>query len=79
LLQPGQKQTLQFEINAKDLASFDTESTSWIAETGNYIVKVGSSSDKIIKTVSFTMPKEIVVEKCNKVLVPQVTINELKK
>ncbi|WP_462249531.1 glycoside hydrolase family 3 C-terminal domain-containing protein [Ferruginibacter sp.] len=79
LLQPGQKQTLQFEITSKDLASFDTESTSWVAEAGNYIVKVGSSSDKIIKPVSFTVPKEIVVEKCNKVLVPQVQINELKK
>jgi beta-glucosidase len=79
LLQPGQKQTLQFEIAAKDLASFDTGSTSWVAEAGSYIVKVGSSSDKIIKTVSFTVPNEIVVEKCNKVLAPQVTINEMKR
>ncbi len=79
LLQPGQKQTLQFEIAAKDLASFDTESTSWVADAGTYIVKVGSSSDKIIKTVSFNLPKEIVVEKNYKVLVPQVQINELKK
>ena len=79
LLQPGQKQTLQFEIAAKDLASFDTGSTSWVTDAGAYVVKVGSSSDKIIKTVSFTVPKEIVVEKCNKVLVPQVQINELKK
>ncbi len=79
LLQPGQKQTLQFEIAAKDLASFDTESTSWVTDAGTYVAKVGASSDKIIKTVSFTVPKEIVVEKCNKVLVPQVQINELKK
>jgi beta-glucosidase len=79
LLQLGQKQTLQFEIAAKDLASFDTESTSWVTDAGTYFVKVGSSSDKIIKTVSFTVPKEIVVEKCNKVLMPQVQINELKK
>ena len=79
LLQPGQKQTLKFEIAAKDLASFDTESTSWVAEAGIYVVKVGSSSDKIIKTVSFTVPAEIVAEKCNKVLVPQVKINEMKR
>ncbi len=66
-------------IAAKDLASFDTESISWIAEAGNYIVKIGSSSDKIVKTVSFTVPKEIVVEKCNKVIVPQVKINKTKR
>lgn len=79
LLQPGQKQTLRFELTAKDIASFDTKSTSWIAEAGNYVVKIGSSSENIIQTSSFSVPKEIMVEKCNKVLLPQVPINELKK
>ena len=79
LLQPGQKQTLQFELNAKDIASFDTKATSWIAEAGNYSIKIGSSSEKILQTSSFLVPKVIMVEKCNKVLVPKVTINELKK
>jgi beta-glucosidase len=79
LLQPGQQQTLSFELTAKDIASFDTASTSWIAEAGNYVLKIGSSSEKILQTGSFTVPKELLVEKCNKVLVPQVAINELKK
>ena len=79
LLQPGQKQTLQFELNAKDIASFDTKATSWIAEAGNYSIKIGSSSEKILQTSSFLVSKVIMVEKCNKVLVPKVTINERKK
>lgn len=79
LLQPGQKQTLQFEIAAKDLASFDTPSASWVAEAGTYIVKIGSSSEKILQKTTFSLDKELIVEKCHKVLVPQVEINELKK
>ncbi len=79
LLQPGQKQTIRFLIAAKDLASFDTNTTSWIAEAGKYEVKVGASSAAIKQTASFQLPVELVVEKCNKVLVPQVEINELKK
>ena len=79
LLLPGQKQTLKFEIAAKDLASFNTESTSWIAEAGKYEVKVGASSLSIKQNASFQLPKEIVVEKCNKVLAPQIDIKELKK
>lgn len=79
LLQPGKSQTVQFEIEPNDLASFDTGSTSWIAEAGKYTVKAGASSLDIKKTASFNLPEELMVEKCNKVLVPQVKINELKK
>jgi beta-glucosidase len=79
LLQPGQKQTLQFVLSAKDIASFDTPSTSWVAEAGNYIVKIGASSQNILQQTSFSLNKKIIVEKCFKVLVPQVPINELKK
>jgi beta-glucosidase len=79
LLQPGQKQTLSFTINSKDIASFNTPSSSWVAEAGNYIVKVGASSENILQTASFSVAKQIMVEKCNKVLVPQVTVNEMKQ
>ncbi len=79
LLKPGQKQTLQFKIAAKDIASFDSGSSSWIASAGIYTVKVGSSSENILQKTSFTVSKEIIVEKCNKVLLPQVHIEELQK
>jgi beta-glucosidase len=78
LLQPGASQTLTFTINPKDLASFNTDQTVWIADSGNYIVKIGASSEDIKLTNSFTVSKDIIVEKVNKALVPQVFINELK-
>jgi beta-glucosidase len=79
LLKPGQSQTITFNLNAVDLASFDTPTSSWIAEAGKYTVKIGASSNNIKQSSSFTLAKDIVTEKDHKVLVPQVDIIELKK
>ncbi|MEP6584064.1 MAG: glycoside hydrolase family 3 C-terminal domain-containing protein [Ginsengibacter sp.] len=78
LLQPGQSQTIRFVLSSSDLASFYTDRSSWIAEEGEYTIKIGASSKDIKKTSTFTLSKEIVVEKTNKVLIPQTQINELK-
>ena len=77
LLNPGQKQTLTFEINARDLASFDTSSSGWIAEAGQYVIKIGSSSRNIRQTASFKLDKEIIVKKENNALAPNRKINTL--
>ncbi len=79
LLQPGQKQTISLVLSANELASFDTGLTSWMAEAGDYEVKIGSSSTAIKLKKSFKLAKELLVEKCNKVMSPSVEINELKK
>lgn len=78
LLQPGASQTLTFTIDPKNLASFNTEKSSWIADAGKYIVKIGASSEDIRMTKSFALAKMLIVEKDHKAIVPQVTINELK-
>ncbi len=79
LLKPGQSQTITFNLAAADLASFDTPSSSWITEAGIYTIKIGASSKNIKQTSTFTLAKEIVAEKDNKVLVPQVGITELRR
>jgi beta-glucosidase len=79
LLQPGQSQKITFTITAADLASFHTASTAWIAEAGNYTIKIGASSTDIRQTIGFSLAKDRVTEKCNKVMGPQVSIEELKK
>ncbi|HVZ96948.1 MAG TPA: glycoside hydrolase family 3 C-terminal domain-containing protein [Chitinophagaceae bacterium] len=77
LLQPGKSETIKFTLNAADLASFNTDRSSWIADAGTYEVKVGAASDDIRQSKSFSLPKEIVVEKVHKVMIPQVGINEM--
>lgn len=78
LLQPGESQTITFTLDAADLASFNANSSSWIAEAGQYTVKIGSSSLNIKQTAVFGLAKDLIVEKDHKVLAPQVQINELK-
>jgi len=78
LLQPGESQAISFSINADDLASFDTNKESWVAEAGSYKVKVGASSENIKQSASFTLANELTIEKDHKVLVPQTPINEMK-
>nr|MBC7612825.1 glycoside hydrolase family 3 C-terminal domain-containing protein [Pseudopedobacter sp.] len=78
LLQPKEKQTIMFTLSAKDLASFDSEKSAWVAETGKYEIKIGASSMNIKQRKSFELAKELTVEKVHPVLMPQVQINELK-
>ncbi len=77
LLQPGESQEITFTLYPADIASFDSKTSSWISEAGNYTLRVGTS-EKTIQTGTFKLAKDIVTEKVNKVLVPTEPINELK-
>ncbi|HXR85138.1 MAG TPA: glycoside hydrolase family 3 C-terminal domain-containing protein [Hanamia sp.] len=79
LLNPGETETIRFTIEPKDLASFDTKSASWIAEAGNYTVKIGASSTDIKLSADFQLKKDLVVEKDHNVLAPKVDIPEFTK
>lgn len=79
LLQPGRSQTIRFTIDGKLLASFHTDASAWIADAGTYTVKAASNANTVLQKADFSVAKDIIVEKVNKVLVPQVSINELKK
>ena len=76
-LEPGESQTLTFELAPRDLASFDTASSSWVAEAGQYELKVGASSRDIKRVAAFSLGEEIAVKKVNKALSPQREINWL--
>jgi beta-glucosidase len=79
LLQPGRKETIRFTITADQLASFNTAGSNWLAEAGEYTIKIGASSADIRQSAAFSLAKEMVTEQCHKVLVPEVEIKELKK
>ncbi len=78
LLQPGESQTLKFDISARDLASFDPVASSWIAEAGKYEVRIGASSRDIRQKASFDLDNELTVKKESVALMPKVSINELR-
>lgn len=78
LLQPGESQEISFNLTAAELASFNTAVGAWVADAGDYTVNIGNAQQSIA-SANFKLSKEIVVEKVNKVLVPKVAINELKR
>jgi len=78
LLQPGESQTLRFELRARNLASFDPASSSWLAEAGRYTIKIGASSRDIRRTGSFDLDGDLVVKKESKALESPTAIRELK-
>ena len=77
LLQPGESQKLTFTLDSRSLASFDTPSSTWIAEAGQYVVKIGASCEDIRQSASFTLSRDIKVKKVTHSLAPKVAINEL--
>ena len=71
LLKPGESAKMEFSIDAFLLASFDEESSSWIAEAGTYTVKIGASSKDIKEKAIFTIANDMGVETVSKAMVPQ--------
>lgn len=78
LLVPGESELLIFKIKGKDLSSFYSGQSAWITDAGKYEVRLGFSSHDIKKTGNFTLKKDVIVETTNKVLQPQIKIDELK-
>ena len=54
-LKAGQKKTVTFEIDAKDLSYFDAEKHEWVAESGEFQALLGSSSEDLKAMVSFQL------------------------
>ncbi|MDT8860701.1 beta-glucosidase [Alkalihalobacillus sp. MEB130] len=78
-LRPGKKENVKFDLDLKDLASFDEEKSAWIVEKGTYEVLVGASSTDIRGTAFFNVDKDIVVETVNEALAPQVEFTRISK
>ena len=70
---------ITLDINPRDLASFDTSASAWIAEAGTYTIKAGASSEKIMQEDTFSLSRTKTVEKEGVALAPPITINKLSK
>ena len=79
LLNPGETATISFIINARDLASFETTSSSWIAESGNYTLEIGNSSKEIKLKETISLQENLIVETVNKAMALEKELNELSK
>jgi beta-glucosidase len=75
-LQPGESQQLQMTISLRDLASFDTAKSRWIAEKGKYTFAFAASSRDVRTKTDYNLNKNY-IEKVHDVLKPQVELHLL--
>jgi len=77
LLKPGESETLSFELDKRSLASFQSGSSAWVADKGDYKVRVGASSKDIRLNGSFNLPENQIVEIVHDVMYPNFAMEEL--
>jgi beta-glucosidase len=77
LLKPGESQEISFSLTAKDLASYDPSSSSWIAEAGTYSLEIRRSASIINNSATLELPRDVIVEKSRKLLAPGSGLTEL--
>ncbi len=77
LLKPGESQAISFELNKRSLASFQSGSSAWVADKGDYQVRIGASSKDIKLKGSFNLPENQVVEVVHDVLYPNFAMEDL--
>ena len=76
-LKPGETVNVVLTVNARDLASFDDATSSWVVDEGEYKFLVGASSRDIKTTLKADVAASSA--KVNDILKPQVELNLLKR
>ncbi|OFK56522.1 hypothetical protein HMPREF2811_01855 [Globicatella sp. HMSC072A10] len=82
LLQPGQTESLNFEINLQDLASYDDSGVtghpfSYVLEAGEYQFYVGDSLINLELVGNYHLEKLLVIQKLKQIAAPVENFNRL--
>lgn len=77
-LQPGETETLTMTVNLRDLASFDTQGSRWIADKGTYECRFSANSRDVRAKASFTLGTAY-REKVSDVMRPRVKLQLLRQ
>jgi len=62
-LEPGEEQTVTLSFDLRDLASYDPEGAAWILESGDYLLRIGTSSRDTDAVAVIRLEGEAVVKK----------------
>ena len=60
LLGPGEEETVEAAFDLRDCAAYDTARSAWVLEAGDYVVRVGNSSDAARPAAVLRLEREIV-------------------
>ncbi|WP_369917235.1 MULTISPECIES: glycoside hydrolase family 3 N-terminal domain-containing protein [Prevotella] len=75
LIQPGRRETVKLEVEARDLASFNEKESAWVVDAGVYHFLIASSANHIEKALSAKV--DGMKTKVNDVMKPTVKLNLL--
>ena len=78
LLEPGEVQTLDIEIDVRDLASYSEEEASWVLEAGTYAVHVGTSSRDTEVAGMLTLDETVRTRVCRNLFELDVPMEEIR-
>lgn len=67
-LAPGKSCRPKVSFDLADLASYDTDTSSWILEAGDYVVRVGNSSTNTTVAAVLELPETVTVRTCRNTL-----------
>ena len=59
LLYAGESETVSMSFSDYDIASFDERNSKWVADSGNYVVKIGKSVEETIATLKFNLERRL--------------------
>ncbi|GHU92641.1 hypothetical protein FACS189479_02230 [Spirochaetia bacterium] len=75
----GKIEELEINIEKNTLASFDTETASWILEKGSYVFYVGNSIKTAAQCGEFVLNEDMVIRKVENLMQPPVKIDTFSK
>ena len=70
-------ETLSYDLTKRSLASFQSGNSAWVADYGDYQIRIGASSKDIRLKGSFNLPQDQIVEIVHDVMYPNFTMDEL--
>ena len=76
-LAPGEDEELTVRVPLRELASYDEEKAAWVLRMGEYVLRLGSSSDNTLPVAVLTLSDEALLEQCVNVCPPRHEICEI--
>ena len=62
-LKPGERRTIELPLGLESFAFYDPPKKKWVAEAGDFEVRVGASSRDIRLTATFRLPETLALKR----------------
>lgn len=76
-LAPGESGAFKVKFDLKDMSSYDEESSSWMLEAGNYILRVGNHSRNTQEAAILHLNESVITKQCKSCCAPNQLLSEI--